>query len=186
MQPFTAPTKSFSEYLKENNNNKIDAVKQYIKENFEWKYIPTVINGKPQDVLFTGRSAEELRKYSDSKKAYFIEYIPTVLQHYKETKPGSEKHKKDFPNFHYFEHVVEKEIKGKKQKAKIILHVGQRAKSHNVNEAYFYGVTKVSEDTKKVGSFRWDNGLFLSRSPKDDVHKNFFDPTCDSTPNPTI
>lgn len=182
LHPFIPPTKKFSEYLKENNNDKTEAVKQYIKENFTGKYITTIINNREQEVLFTGRSVEELRKYADGYKAYFIEDIPNVLQHYKDTQPGSEKHKKDFPYFHYFEDVVEKEIKGKKQKAKITVHVGARAKSRDVNEAYFYAATKI-QDTKKVGLFLGDS-LLLSRSSNEEIPKNFINPTCDENIRP--
>lgn len=182
LQPYSKPSKSINEYLKENNNDIVKAANQYIKENFAGKYVTTIINGREQDILFTGNSGSELTKYIKTKnKIYFLEDVPEVLQHYTHTEK-SKYERKDFPNFHYFSDIIEKEINGKKVKAKIDVHVGINPKSRDENEAYYYHVTKI-KDTKKSWKNEQDDSL-TSRSFKKESPQHFLYPASDANIRP--
>lgn len=82
-------------------------------------------------------------------KANFLEDIPEVLQHYK-ISGDPDYTRDDFSKFHYFEHVIEKEIKGRKVKARVKVDVGTRKNSENENEVYHYKATEITQDTKKL------------------------------------
>lgn len=109
LQPYSKPEKSFDEYLKENGGNRKEAAKQFFKENLQDKFVSTTINGQPADIHFTGRSGEKFRAFvtEQNNKAYFLEEVPSVLQHYKGSGKLT-KERDDFSEFHYFEQTVEK------------------------------------------------------------------------------
>lgn len=153
LEPYGKTAKSFDDYLKENNNNRKEAAKQFFKENLQDKYVTATINGQEAYIHFTGKSWQEFRRKIDTDeiKASFLENVPEVLQHYKNSGKLT-KERDDFSEFHYFEHIVEKNVNGNTVKAKIKVDVGSRKDSSNENEAYHYKATDITEDTKKAGA----------------------------------
>lgn len=147
---FTKPSKSFEKYLQENNGDKTEAFTRYFNDNFLNKYISTKMEGQDVDILFTAATRREFRRKIDSGlKASFLDDIPEVLQYYKNSDELTHK-RNDFSEFIYFEHVIEKEIKGKKVKATVNLNVGKVKNSENEYRAHHYYVNKIAEDTKKT------------------------------------
>ncbi len=151
LQPYEQPRKKFESYLQENNGDKEKAAKQFFDENLRDKFISTTIDGKNSDIHFTGTSWQKSKMNIKNHpiKANFLEDIPEVLQHYK-ISGDPDYTRDDFSKFHYFEHVIEKEIKGRKVKARVKVDVGTRKNSENENEVYHYKATEITQDTKKL------------------------------------
>ncbi len=145
LTPYQKPAKSFSEYLKENGNDKEKAAYQFFKDNLQDRSVQTKINGIEADILFTGGTWREFKQCIGSQKHYkaeFLEDVPDVLQHYKDK--GGLKHSSNvFSDFHYFENTIEKEINGKPVKAKVSVDVGTR-KDDKTLQAHSYFVSTDS------------------------------------------
>lgn len=150
LTPYQKPAKSFSEYLKENGNDKEKAAYQFFKDNLQDKSVQTKINGIEADILFTGGTWREFKQCIGSQKHYkaeFLEDVPDVLQHYKDK--GGLKHSSNvFSDFHYFENTIEKEINGKPVKAKVSVDVGTR-KDDKTLQAHSYFVSTDSAIEKE-------------------------------------
>ena len=151
LQPYEQPRKKFESYLQENNGDREKAAKQFFDENLRDKFISTTIDGKNSDIHFTGTSWQKSKMNIKNHpiKANFLEDIPEVLQHYK-ISGDPDYTRDDFSKFHYFEHVIEKEIKGRKVKVRVKVDVGTRKNSENENEVYHYKATEITQDTKKL------------------------------------
>lgn len=149
--PYQKPAKSFSEYLKENGNDKEKAAHQFFMDNLQNRSVQTKINGIEADILFTGGTWREFKQCIGSQKhckAEFLEDVPDVLQHYKDK--GGLKHSSNvFSDFHYFENTIEKEINGKPVKAKVSVDVGTRKDDKTLQaHSYFVSTDRAIEKEK--------------------------------------
>lgn len=163
--PYQKPSKPFSEYLKENGNDKEKAAHQFFRENLQDKSVRTKINDADVDIVFTGGTWQEFKrgiKSQNHKKAELLEDVPDVLQHYK-GKNGLRHPSNKFSDFHYFEKTVEKGINGKKVKARVSVDVGVRKENKSL-QAYSYFVatdstikTEKSHDERRRNTYYQNN-----------------------------
>lgn len=186
LQAYEAPSKKFDTYLQEYNGKKKEAAHKYFQENLQGKFVTTKINGQESDIHFTGTTWQEVKKNIEKHpiKANFLENIPEVLQHYKNSGDLTKK-RDDFSKFHYFEKSFEKNINGKPVKAKIQVDVGTRKDTENEHEVYHYKASELTEDTKKARMFAEGSGYhFTSDRPSSWVPSRLIHLAFDKTIRP--